>query len=135
MNPTTITPTTFLVTSGDTPIAGSFAFSNLNQTVLFIPNNPFPPVATVNLSISNVSDVVGNVMVLPLTSSFQTQSAVDNVRPSVVRPSPGSITFQPNSPFDTDERGNRWGVAVWAEAQWGHLLEASVIPGVVKATN
>lgn len=32
VNPNTITPTTFQVTSGGTPIAGSFAFSNLNQT-------------------------------------------------------------------------------------------------------
>jgi len=102
VNPNTVTPTTFQVTSGGTPIAGSFAFSNLNQTVLFIPNTPFPPVATVNLSISNVSDVVGNVMVLPFTSSFQTQSAIDNVRPSVVRPSPSSFPFQPNPPSNTN---------------------------------
>ena len=45
-------------------------------------------VATVNISINTVADVVGNVMVLPFTNSFQTQSAVGNIRPSVVRPSP-----------------------------------------------
>jgi YD repeat-containing protein len=102
VNPTTISPTTFQVTSGGAPIAGTFSFSNFNQTVLFIPDNPFPPVATVNVSISNVSDVVGNVMVLPFTSSFQTQSAVDNIRPSVVRPSPSSFVFQPNPPTNTN---------------------------------
>jgi len=102
VNPTTISPTTFQVTSGGTPIAGTVAFSNFNQTVLFIPDNPFPPVATVNLSISNVSDVVGNVMVLPFTSSFQTQSAIDNIRPSVVRPSPSSFPFQTNPPSNTN---------------------------------
>lgn len=102
VNPTTIAPTTFQVTSGGTPIAGTFAFSNLNQTVLFIPTNPFPPVATVNISISTVADVVGNVMVLPFTSSFQTQSAIDNIQPSVVRPSPSSFAFQPNPPVNTN---------------------------------
>jgi len=102
VNPTTITPTTFRATSGGAPIAGTIAFSNFNQTVLFIPTNPFPPVATVNISISNVSDVVGNVMVLPFTSSFQTQSAIDNIRPSVVRPSPSSFAFQPNPPSNTN---------------------------------
>lgn len=102
VNPTTISPTTFQVTSGGTPITGTIAFSNFNQTVLFIPTNPFPPVATVNISISNVSDVVGNVMVLPFTSSFQTQSAIDNIQPSVVRPSPSTFTFQPNPPLNTN---------------------------------
>jgi len=90
------------VTSGGTPIAGSFAFSNLNQTVLFIPNSPLPPVATVNVSISSIADVVGNMMVLPFTSSFQTQSAIDNIRPSVVRPSPGTFPFQNPAPSNTN---------------------------------
>lgn len=98
VNPNTITPTSFRVTSGGTPIAGVYLFSNLNQTITFIPDNPLPPVATVNVSISTVADVVGNTMVLPFTSSFQTQSAIDNVRPSVVRPSPSSFTFQPDPP-------------------------------------
>jgi YD repeat-containing protein len=102
VNPTTISPTTFQVTSGGVPIAGTMSFTNLNQTVLFIPDNPFPPVATVNVLISNVSDVVGNVMVLPFTSSFQTQSAIDNIRPSVVRPSPSTFPFQPNPPLNTN---------------------------------
>ena len=102
VNPNTITPTTFQVTSGGTPIAGSFAFSNLNQTVLFIPNSPLPPVATVNVSISSIADVVGNMMVLPFTSSFQTQSAIDNIRPSVVRPSPGTFPFQNPAPSNTN---------------------------------
>lgn len=102
VNPTTISPTTFQLTSGGTPVAGAYLFSNLNQTVTFIPDNPLPPVATVNVSISSVSDVVGNVMVLPFTSSFQTQSAIDNVRPSVVRPSPSSFPFQPTPPTNAN---------------------------------
>jgi hypothetical protein len=102
VNPTTISATTFQVTSGGTPIAGAFAFSNLNQIVTFVPTAPLPPVATVNVSINNVADVVGNVMVLPLTSSFQTQSAIDNIRPSVVRPSPSSFTFQATPPTNTN---------------------------------
>ncbi|MEK7414838.1 MAG: Ig-like domain-containing protein, partial [Planctomycetota bacterium] len=102
VNPNTITPTTFQVTSGGTPIAGSYLFTNLNQTVTFIPTAPLPPVATVNISISQISDVVGNVMVLPFTSSFQTQSAIDNIRPSVVRPSPSTFTFQSNPPTNTN---------------------------------
>lgn len=102
VNPNTITPTTFQVTSGGTPIAGSFAFSNLNQTVLFIPNSPLPPVATVSISISSVADVVGNTMVLPFTSSFQTQSAIDNIRPSVVRSNPGTFPFQNPAPTNTN---------------------------------
>lgn len=63
VNPNTISPTTFRVTSGGTPIAGAYSFSNLNQTITFIPNNPLPPVATVNVSISSVADVVGNQVV------------------------------------------------------------------------
>ena len=102
VNPNTITPTTFRVTSGGTPIAGSYLFSNLNQTVTFIPTTPLPPVATINISISAVADVVGNTMVLPFTSSFQTQSAIDNIRPSVVRPSPSTFTFQSNPPTNTN---------------------------------
>ena len=102
VNPTTISPTTFQVSSGGTPIAGTLSFGNLNQTVLFIPDNPMPSVSTINIAISNVADVVGNVMVLPFTSSFQTQSALDNIRPSVVRPSPGSFSSQPNPPTNTN---------------------------------
>ena len=102
VNPTTITPSTFQVSSGGTPVAGTLSFGNLNQTVLFIPDNPMPPVSTINIAISNVADVVGNVMVLPFTSSFQTQSAIDNIRPSVVRPSPGSFISQPNPPANTN---------------------------------
>ncbi len=102
VNPTTISSTTFQVTSGGAPVAGAYLFANLNQTVTFIPDNPLPPVATVNVSISTVSDVVGNVMVLPFTSSFQTQSAIDNVRPSVVRPSPGTFPSQANAPTNTN---------------------------------
>jgi YD repeat-containing protein len=33
-------------------------------------------------------------MVLPFTSSFQTQSVIDNIRPLVVRPSPSTFPFQ-----------------------------------------
>jgi large repetitive protein len=102
VNPTTISPTTFQVTSGGTPLAGTFVFSNLNQTVTFLPTSPLPPLAVVNISISNVADVVGNVMVLPFTSTFQTQSAIDNVRPSVLRPSPSSFTFQTTPPTNTN---------------------------------
>ena len=102
VNPTTITPSAFQVTSGGTTVAGTLSFSNLNQTVLFIPDNTMPPVSTINIAISNVADVVGNVMVLPFTSSFQTQSAIDNIRPSVVRPSPGSFPFQTSPPTNTN---------------------------------
>lgn len=102
VNPLTITPTTVQVTSSGTPIAGTFAFANFNQIITFLPAAPLPPVATITVTISNVADVVGNVMVRPVTSSFQTQSAIDNVRPSVVRTNPGAFPFQNPWPTNTN---------------------------------
>ncbi len=102
VNPLTITPSTVQVTSGGAPLAGTFAFANFNQIVTFLPAAPLPPVATVNVSISHVADVVGNVMVLPLTSSFQTQSAIDNIRPNVVRTNPGAFPFENPWPSNTN---------------------------------
>ena len=42
MNPNTITPSTLQVTSGGTPIAGAYSFSNMNQTICWTCPTRFP---------------------------------------------------------------------------------------------
>src|SRR5207247_4736058 len=57
----TISPTSFAVTAGTTPVAGSFAFLNGNARVRFTPSAPLPFGTRVSLALTGaITDLAGN---------------------------------------------------------------------------
>ena len=78
---TTISPASFSVTAGATPVAGSFVFVNGNTVVRFIPSGPLPFGALVRAALTaaitdvagnHLADAAGNPLTTPLTFAFTT---------------------------------------------------------------
>jgi len=89
----TISPTSFAVTAGTTPVAGSFAFLNGNARVRFTPSAPLPFGTRVSIALTRaitdlagngLADAAGNPLTQPLTFGFTTGTFV------ITRPVAGS---------------------------------------------
>ena len=83
---------TFQVTNGGTPLAGSYWFSSNDTRVEFIPNAPLPINTSLVMTLNGVTDQVGNPV--SFTSSFTTGATPDVTSPSVLTtsiPSSGSV--------------------------------------------
>jgi hypothetical protein len=74
LDPTTITPTTFTVMQGITPIPGTVTYVGGGGSVAtFNPTSDFPPSTVVTVTITTgVTDLAGNALAAKKTWSFTT---------------------------------------------------------------
>lgn len=73
INPLTVNNATFIVSVGGTSYPGWISFSGQNTIATFTPDQPFPTNSLVTVTLSaGISDVAGNGMSSPFTSTFTT---------------------------------------------------------------
>ncbi|HEX4004971.1 MAG TPA: Ig-like domain-containing protein [Acidobacteriaceae bacterium] len=82
IDPVSVASTTFKVTKGGTPLAGSFWFNSGDTRVEFVPNAPLPASSTFTMTISGILDMEGHSV--SHSTSFQTGPGPDFTPPSVV---------------------------------------------------
>jgi hypothetical protein len=82
IDPVSVNGTTFQVTQGGTPLAGSYWFNSGDTRVQFMPNAPLPASASLTMTINGITDQEGHP--LTFSSTFQTGSGPDFAAPSVV---------------------------------------------------
>jgi hypothetical protein len=82
IDPVSVNSTTFQVTNGGTPLAGTFYFSSSDTRVQFVPNNALPASTNLVMTLNGVLDLVGNP--ITFSSNFQTGPGPDFTTPTVV---------------------------------------------------
>ena len=82
IDPVSVNSNTFQVTSGGTPLAGSYWFSSTDTRVEFVPNAPLPASTNLVMTINGVLDLVDNPV--SFTSHFKTAPGPDFTAPYVV---------------------------------------------------
>ena|GEM_PF-3243636 len=98
LDPATITPSTLSVTSGGLIRPGHLLLTNFNSVVTYIPDQPYPAFSQVTLTVApGLADVSGNSILSITTSTFTTQSSLDNFQPSVINVSPAGDNVPLNS--------------------------------------
>ncbi len=107
IDPVSVNSNTFQVTSGGTPLTGSYWFSSTDTRVEFVPNAPLPVSANLVMTLNGVLDQVGNPV--SFTSHFKTAPGPDFTQPTVVSssvttggsiPTNSSITTQFSESMD-----------------------------------
>ena len=107
IDPVSLNSTTFTVTNGGTPLAGSYWFSSSDTRVEFVPNAPLPANTNLVMTLNGVTDQVGNPV--NFSSNFTTGATPDVSAPSVVTtsisssgsvPTNASITIQFSTSMD-----------------------------------
>ncbi len=85
MDSTTLNTSSFLVSSGTVPVAGTVAVSTDRQTATFTPSAPlaYDSVLTATLR-SSVRDLAGNLLGSDTTWTFSTPVAPDTTPPSII---------------------------------------------------
>ncbi|MGB7984257.1 MAG: Ig-like domain-containing protein [Terracidiphilus sp.] len=125
---------TFQVTNGGTPLAGSYWFSTNDTRVEFIPNAPLPANTNLVMTLNGVTDQVGNPVTF--SSSFTTGTTPDVTAPSVINtsitssgsvPTNASITIQFSTSMDatTFSTGNNGDIYIY-DAQFGGRVPATL---------
>jgi hypothetical protein len=82
IDPASVNSNTFQVTSGGTPLAGSYWFSSTDTRVEFVPNAPLPANTYLTMTLNGVLDLVGHSV--SYTSNFTTAPGPDFTQPVVV---------------------------------------------------
>ncbi len=82
IDPVSVNSNTFQITSGGTPLAGTFFLNSTDTRVEFVPNAPLPVGTNLVMSLNGVLDVVGHP--IAFTSSFTTGAGPDFTAPTVV---------------------------------------------------
>ena len=82
IDPVSVNSNTFQVTSGGTPLTGSYWFSSTDTRVEFVPNAPLPASTNLVMTLNGVLDQVGHAV--SFTSHFQTAPGPDFTQPTVV---------------------------------------------------
>lgn len=101
ISPLTVNATTIQLTGGGTTqLPDSISFSNNNQNVVLVPHGPLPDNTLMTLTISGITDQVGNA-VPAQTTTFTTGTGPDLVAPAVVNENPfnGAQNVPLNSPI------------------------------------
>lgn len=103
LDPTSVTSLTFAVTSGGTPISGTYALSagskGPNTIVTFTPSAPWTPETFVNVALTTgITNSAGRPLLTSEFAGFSTGTGPDGTGPSVVRASVGNgLTNVPHS--------------------------------------
>jgi hypothetical protein len=82
VDPVSVNSSTFQITNGSTPLAGTFFLNSTDTRVEFVPNAPLPAGTPLVMTLNGVLDMVGNP--INFSSSFTTGSSPDFTAPSVV---------------------------------------------------
>lgn len=107
INPVSVNSSTFQVTNGGTPLAGSYWFSSNDTRVEFVPNAPLPASTNLVMKLNGVLDWEGHP--ITFTSNFKTGPGPDTQQPTVVTssvssngsiPANSSITVQFSESMD-----------------------------------
>ena len=85
MDETTVTAGVFTLTTGETPVAGSFSYDSGTNTIIFDPTDPLAENTAYTARVdSAVMDLAGNRMAGPYTWSFTTATAPPPALPNIV---------------------------------------------------
>jgi hypothetical protein len=88
VDPATVNGTTFVVTQGNTVVAGML--SPVGSAVVFTPSSPLDPSTIYTVTITTgAKDIAGNPLAAPTTWSFTTGLAADTTAPAVFITVPG----------------------------------------------
>lgn len=91
MDPSTLTPSTFIVMQGMTAITGSMTYAG--NTVTLTPSSNLAPLATFTATLTRgVKDLARNALAQDYVWSFTTGPAADTTRPMVVATVPANAT-------------------------------------------
>jgi hypothetical protein len=82
IDPLSVNSTTFTVSNGGSPLAGSYWFSSNDTRIEFVPNAALPVGTELTMTLNGVLDPVGHSV--NYTSSFTTGSGPDVTSPSVI---------------------------------------------------
>ena len=82
IDPVSVNSNTFTVTSGGTPLPGSFWISSDDTRVEFVPNAPLPASTSLTMTLNGVLDRVGNPVAF--SSTFTTSAGPDVTAPSIL---------------------------------------------------
>jgi hypothetical protein len=82
IDPISVTSSTFQVTQGGVPLAGSFWFNSSNTRVEFVPNAPLPASTPLAMTVNGITDQVGNP--ITFSSTFTTGTGPDFTDPTVL---------------------------------------------------
>jgi YD repeat-containing protein len=103
IDPASVTALTFSVSSGGTPILGTYALSagpnGPNTIVTFTPNTPWTAGTVVDVTLtSGIRNTAGNPLLASAFNSFSIDAGPDTTGPSIVRASLGNgLTNVPHS--------------------------------------
>ncbi|MBI3810836.1 MAG: Ig-like domain-containing protein [Nitrospirae bacterium] len=98
MDHTTLSNTTFIVSTGGVPIAGRIGYSSTSVT--FTPTSSLINVTDYTATITTgVKDLAGNSLAADFAWSFTSGGAIDNIPPTVISTTPA--THATNVPFNT----------------------------------
>jgi hypothetical protein len=92
MDPSTINTTTFTLTQGATPVAGTVTYAAVGTTATFNPANDLAPSTTFTVAITTgAKDLAGNPLINNFAWSFTTGAAADTNRPIVIALVPANV--------------------------------------------
>jgi hypothetical protein len=122
IDPISVNANTFQVLNGGTPLAGSYWFNSSDTRVEFVPNAPLPANTLLTMSLSGVTDQVGNPVTF--SSMFTTGATPDVTSPTVLwtsvtssesLPTNAAITIQFSEPMDatTFSTGNSGDIYIY----------------------
>jgi hypothetical protein len=111
LNPSTVSSSSFILSTGGTPVAGSVSYDAPNRIATFTPASPLSAGAVYTATIATVvTDAAGNPLASPVVFSFTAAQQIDATPPAVVlrAPAPGetgvslssSIRVGFNEPMD-----------------------------------
>jgi len=100
MDPSTINPTTFIVTApGDLPVSGLVSYAAISNSVTFTPTAQLPANTLLKATVtSDAKDLAGNTLLVNYVWTFNTSSTPDTIAPTltVAVPNDGAM----NIPFN-----------------------------------
>lgn len=98
LSPLSVSPTSIGLTAGGTPVAGSTTMTSDGLTLLFTPAQPLAPSTAHTITLSGVTDRVGNALAA-FTRTFTTSSGPDSTNPIVLsfNPANGSANVSASS--------------------------------------
>ena len=95
IDPVSVNNNTFTVSTGGTPLAGSYWFSSNDSRVEFVPNLPLPVGTALTMTLNGVLDPVGNPV--NFSSTFTTGPGPDVTSPYVVSSSASNYGSIPDN--------------------------------------
>ena len=133
IDPVSLNSSTFQVTNGGTPLAGSYWFSSSDTRVEFVPNAPLPANTNLVMTLNGVLDQVGNPVTF--SSSFTTGATPDVTAPSVVTTSIPSTEAFRRTRRSRFSSARRWMRQLSATGNSGNIYIYDTLLGDARSRN